>query len=669
MDLGAYKNPYELSYHDFVRSFTVDEEQYPYYSMVPKNVWRNLAFRKMLREEAANDTTVQEDLWNMCRRDTLFWINSFCWLFEPRPRPLVIPFVTWPNQDPAIAELESALGHRDVGIEKSRGEGASWICLMVLLKYWIFGDPIDSDIQRFAFGLVSRTEEAVDDPDDPDSLMWKLDFQLRKLPNWMVPKLERKTQKHLLKNRETESTIVGYSAVGDVASGGRKTAFLMDEMAKFKIGNDYAAMSSTQYVTDCRFVVSTFKGNHGYYYDAMRGPESSMKKVILDWKDNPTRNRGLYTINRGHVKPLSQEINPVPDGYGKKSRKIIEIIRNRGFQIESKIRSPWYDEQCVRTGATPASIAEELDRDPERSGSPFFDPNVLQRLRGKCTEPHSVGNLDYVKISYLPDRFIENPRGDWRLWTEILATGRPGNGEDYVMGIDVAAGGGGALSSNSCISVSTVKGNKVAEFASPRVLPQDLARMAYAAGSWFKGPGGPAFLVFESNGSTGAQFAREIIDLDYPRLYLDKMETTLVQKHTLKPGFHNQAGNRGILYGGYRQALADGFFLNPSATALEECKYYEHTQGGGIEHTSAANAKQDNSGAGHNHGDRATADALCWWGINYLSPKRGQGNMSNGSFTVKHHHEPTVNDKTAPPGSFLGRRIKALAGTTGKEYW
>jgi hypothetical protein len=655
-------NTYDLAYHEWVRSFEIDRERYPYYDLVPKDLIENLSFRRELQVAALEDLELQQQLWQMCRRDTLFWINCFCWLFEPRPRPKTIPFITWPNQDPCICTLEECLGVEDAGVEKSRGEGASWLTLMILLKYWIFGDPLDDDFRQFAFGLVSRTEEAVDDPDDPDSLMWKLDFQIKKLPIWMRPKYERKIQRHLLRNMETDSTIVGYSAVGDVASGGRKTAFMMDEMAKFKTGHDYAAMSSTQYVTDCRFVVSTFRGNSGYYYDALRGPDSSMRKIILDWKDNPTRNRGLYTVSHGRVKPLDGDANPLPEDYQKTARATLEILRNRGFQIEDKIRSPWYDAQCARTGATPSSIAEELDRDPERSGSPFFDPEVLQRVIGNTRPPHEIGKLDYYKETYEPHEWVQNPRGEWNLWCEILATGRPSNAYDYVMGIDVAAGGGGSLSSNSCISVANVTGQKVAEFASPRVLPQDLARLAHAAGHWFTGPAGPAYLIFESNGPTGAQFARAIMELEYERLYFDESETEISRKKRLRPGFHNQSEKRGILYGGYRQALSDGYFMNPSSTALNECKFYEHQPGGGIEHVSAKGNKEDAAGAGHNHGDRATADALCWRGIIDIAP-HGKGRNP----TIQ--NEPTIQTKNAPMGSFLARRNEWRKREESEAFW
>ena len=595
------------------------------------------------------DKEMQENVWHMCRQDTLFWISTFCFLYEPRPRPRIMPFVLWPHQEPALAQMERCLGHSDCGLEKSRSEGASWLVLMLFLKYWLFGDPVDETLQRFSFGLVSKDESSVDEPDNPDTLMWKLDFQLKQLPSWMVPNFERKTSKHILRNVENGNTIVGYSATGDVASGGRKTAFAMDEMAKFPRSSDYAAMSSTQYVTDSRIVISTFKGNYGYYYDAMRVQQSSMEKVILDWKDNPTRNHGMYQVSKGRMRELDKKNNPLPKGYVVKVADTFEILRGRGFAIEGKERSPWYDKECLRTGATPSSIAEELDRDPERSGSPFFDISVLDRLLRETLEPLGRGRLDYDRETYQPDKFLEDEDGEMEVWFSLLPGGGPKTDVQYSLGIDIAAGGGGSQSSNSAISVVDSHGDKVAQYTSPKIYPQELAHLAFAMGHWFRGPRGPALIVFEANGPTGAQFSREIVDIGYPNIFMDEREMEVSRGKSKRPGYVNQGEKRGFLYGNYRQALTIGRFFNPSKTALEECKFYQVTQNG-VEHSSAMR-KGDPSGAGHNHGDRTTADALAYRGVVEVSggraiTKRKEPGSADG---------PTIKD-VGVPGSFLSRR-------------
>lgn len=611
------------------------------------------------------DKEMQNNVWHMCRMDTFFFLNTFAWLYEPRPRPRILPFVLWPHQEPALATMERCLGHADCGLEKSRSEGASWLGTMLFLKYWLFGDPKDETLKRFAFGLVSKDEASVDDPDNPDTLFWKLNFQLKQLPSWMVPKFEYKSSKHILRNVDTGSTIVGYSATGDVASGGRKTAFFMDEMAKFPKNSDYAAMSSTQYVTDSRFVVSTFKGNYGYYYDAMRGPASSMEKIVLDWKDNPIRNHGMYQVTKGRIREVDRENNPLPKGYVVKVADTFEMLRQRGFPIEGRLRTPWYDKECARTAATPPSIAEELDRDPERSGSPFFDIGVIDRLLRECTDPLMRGRLDYDRDTFEPCDFMEYEDGELEIWFPLIPGGRPKKDLQFVLGIDIAAGGGGAGSSNSVISVCNSHGEKVAQFASPKVYPQELAHLAYAMGHWFKGPSGPALVVFEANGPTGAQFSREIVDIEYPNLFMDEREMEYSRGKTKRPGFVNQGEKRGYLYGNYRNALSFGKFCNPSRTALEECKFYQVVPNG-VEHSSALKS-DDPSGAGHNHGDRTTADALCYRGvIDIVGLTRTAKKFRTMLPDVD--DGPTIRD-TGPPGSFLARRNEWENDRKARSVW
>ncbi|GAG27935.1 unnamed protein product, partial [marine sediment metagenome] len=149
-----------------------------FYSQVPKDLIPNLEYRLAIRKAAQHDRDLQRACMTACREDVLYWLNTFFWLYEPRPRivdgitlPHKIPFITWLPQDRAILKILKHLGFDDIVVEKSRGEGASWIGVAIVLHYWIFRD-------MSAMGLVSRNEAAVDNPEDPDSLFWKIDWEL-----------------------------------------------------------------------------------------------------------------------------------------------------------------------------------------------------------------------------------------------------------------------------------------------------------------------------------------------------------------------------------------------------------------------------------------------------------------------------------------------------------
>jgi len=329
-------------------------------------------------------------------------------------------------------------------------------------------------------------------------------------------------------------------------------------------------------------------------------------------------------------------------------------LKDRGYQVEGCVRSPWYDKECGRTNATPASIAEELDRDPTRSGTPYFDIEVIERLLRECRAPFEVGNLDYSEIDMNPE-FVRSTQGRFRLWIRLTERGRPSTAKDHIIGVDIASGGGSAGSTNSVFSVvERDTGKKVAEYADRTIYPHDFAKICYAAGNLFSGPAGPAYLIHESNGTTGAQFTRAILELNYPNLFFQSDDMKMSKKRLRRPGFHNQGDRRGILYGGYRAALSENRFTNLSREALEECKFYEHRAGGGIEHASAARKGGDPSGAGHNHGDRCTADALACRGLEdfFTGPKRVE-------------EEP----EDAPAGSFLWRRQRHGELAKKDEYW
>lgn len=244
----------------------------PFYGCVPKLPDLNLAYRAELLGRAASDAGLQRDLIYACKVDLLFWINSFCWLFEPRMergRKKVVPFVTYPTlQDEPLIRMQRALGVENMLIEKSRDTGGTWKVLHLFLHEWLFGEGDQ-------FGVVSRDADAVDKTGDTGSLFWKLRFIIGKekeglgLPSWMMPSAFT-SNKFTLLNEDNGCGILGYAATGDVMRGDRKTAVLLDEFAAFPQGSDYDALSSVQFVTNCVILMSTpdpKKGASGAFYD------------------------------------------------------------------------------------------------------------------------------------------------------------------------------------------------------------------------------------------------------------------------------------------------------------------------------------------------------------------------------------------------------------------
>lgn len=138
---------------------TTDE----YYKRVPKDMQDNLRYRSKALLLAKQDKKNAEEFWMMCSRDLLFYVNMFCWTYDPRIGTGKLPFITYPFQDEALLDMNEAIGNHDLVIRKSRDMGASWMLLTVFEWRWHF-HPGQS------FLLVSRNEDYVDKPGNPKSL-------------------------------------------------------------------------------------------------------------------------------------------------------------------------------------------------------------------------------------------------------------------------------------------------------------------------------------------------------------------------------------------------------------------------------------------------------------------------------------------------------------------
>jgi len=557
------------------------------YSHVPKGPWENLQYRRKLVEMAMQSPSMQQELWILCRRDILFFINSFLYVFEPR-RPAVLPFITWDFQDRAILLMDQFVGKRDIGLEKSRDMGATWIYLTVFFHRWLF-------FPRQTFGLVSRTEDLVDSKDDPDCLMWKIDFHLENLPDWMRPPTTRVRLN--IKNEANNSIISGYSATQDVGRGGRKTAFGMDELAAFAVNDGFNAWASTQHVTDCRIMVSTPKGKAGIFAEQMLSRDVSMVKISMHWSQHPMKRRGLYRATNEELERIDKTYT-FPSDYD--------------FVLDGKLRSPWYDEEC-RRHPIPALIAQELDIDYAGSGFPFYDAGMIQaHAQTYAMEPFMRGELDFDRESHDP-KWAEHSHGRLRLWINLTADDEPPHNHDYIIGCDIATGKGGDQSTNSVASImNKTTREKVGEMAIGNQTPEEFADTVMALRKWFRGPSGIAFLIWEDNGP-GGQFARRMLSLagGMARIYWRETEKVVTGKVTKYPGYYTNRDNKRLLLGEYGRAIREAEMVNRSHPALEEMLHYRHMPNGSVEHD-RSQATLDPTAAGANHGDRVIADALLW---------------------------------------------------------
>lgn len=562
--------------------------KFEFYPEVPKSLQANLEYREKILTAAQSSKQLQSELWTMCSRDPLFYVNSFCFVFEPRSQTQKeIPFITWKYQDVTIETLIEAMGKHDVVIEKSRDMGASWMCLLAFDWYFLFK-------RRCNFMMLSRKEDLVDKTGSPDSLMWKIDFMHKNLPAWLLGNIER--NRLMMRHTGTESVILGDSTSGDALRGGRYMAAFLDEFAAVTDGDK--VMASAHDASPSLIINSTPQGEQNQFFKertkAAKGG-STTKLISLHWVKHPEKGRDAT-------------FRVAPDG-------------------REKWTSPWYEAECKRRSCA-AEIAQELDIDYLGSAYQFFDSTVLERIdQNNVRQPWAQGDyVDFDTDTLEGGHFEERAGGPLLLWVNPKVPFA--SDTEFILGCDLAEGTG---ASNTCFSgLQRKTGEKILEYVNPHLRPEDAARLAVALSRWLKN----AFMIWEANGP-GRAFGSKVLESGYRKIFYRQKEDSIAPRKTDFPGWvstYGPMGTKRTLLGNYSAALKTGAFINRSKWAIDECRSYVYMPNGIVAH-SASSGTDDPSGAADNHGDRVIADALCFRAMKEVSLKiASEQEVPRGSF-------------------------------------
>lgn len=564
---------------------------------VPKQLAANSHFRLSLLSEARKDHKLREEIWQLCKEDILFYTNAFVFTFDPRTKDKSLPFITYPYQDEGILTIIDCIQKgKDLVIEKSRDMGASWISLLVMEWFWHFH-------AGYSFLMVSRKEDLVDAPGDPDALFWKLDFIHRHLPAWLLPgggaAIDRR-RKHF-GNLDNGSTVDGESTTAAAGVGGRRTAMFIDEFSRIEEGHQLLA--GTADTTNCRIFNFTPYGTTNAAYKLARRPD--IKKLRFHWSVHPEKARGLYQYNdrTGGVEVKDKSYVYPPDYV---------------FIMDGKLRSPWYDGECRRR-SNDQEIAQMLDIDYSGSSYQFFSKQLIVELQKEyCVPPYWEGDIIFDPDTGRPlgrEPLVKVPGGSLKLWLELGPDNKPPRGK-YGGGCDLSTGSG---ATNSVFSVgNATTGEKVLEYASPYLKPEQMAQRVTALCWLFLDEDDePLMLAWEQQGP-GFVFGKAVINFGYRRVYYRTSEHSLKRTVSDMPGWYPGTDNKRVLLEEYRTALSSRRFVNRSIEALEECLAFVHTKNGTVEFADAESSidlqtgELDPTGARINHGDRVVADALAW---------------------------------------------------------
>jgi hypothetical protein len=580
-----------------------------YHRLVPKEPEANHRFRSDLLRAAEKSLRMQAALRKMCQVDILFFINAFVWQinFLKKDEEQPGPFITHEFQDRVILKEpgvhwkgEPAEGLNEAGmlwcmendqsllIEKSREMGASWLCLIVLDWRFLFHRWVK-------FLCISRSEEAVEKAGDSDALFWKLDWIHRHLPKWLLPSHGVRRGRRYFGNKDLGSSITGQASTGLAGVGGRATAMFIDEFSVIREDTEVRAFTANY--TNCRIFNGTHRGLDTEMYRLSKQPE--IKKLTIHWTQDPAKRRGLYrsaskidVLDKQHEYPLDFNFDRTGKPVG---------------GPHPGLRSPYYDRKCIEIG-NEAKIAMDMDINPERSVSTFFDSMLIDQLiREYCQPPWWEGDLEYERDTGKPVKLIQKTGGRIKLWCALDMSGKPPC-DRYGAGGDFSTGTG---ASNTCLSIaSCTTGEKVCEVADPALGPVDAAEFFVALLRLFLDKHeDPPLFGFEITGP-GAKFKiRAVDELKYKNVYrrIDDYSAGAVESD--KIGFDASTKQQRPLLDDYASSLRRHEFLNRSKIAMQECLAWKYDEKG-IPRWSGQIA-DDPSGARENHGDRSVADMIC----------------------------------------------------------
>lgn len=614
-----------------------------YHKRIPKSLANNLLSRRMVIEAAQNNRDLQKGLMEACKRDFFLWLNLFVYQYNPRRDQKVGPFISWPFQDDGFTTIFDCIeNEKDLCIEKSREMGASWMCVLAMLWLALFHPWMK-------FLLISRSAEAVDRPEDADSLFWKFDFVLKNLPDWMKEGVKRR--KMGLRFTRTNATVTGQASTGKAGVGGRATAIFVDEFSQIR--EDFQILGRTADTSGCRIFNFTHTDINNAAFSLTERPD--MRKLVMHWSSHPYKNQGLYRYNQEtnqreylRYNDVTRKIEVTKAIFAyEPDFRFVEDGRPTGGPFPG-IRSPWYDAECIRRKIE-RDIAMDLDINARGATSQFFSSATINQLKQNCTDPVWEGEIHYDKDTGRFLGLVPMENGRLKLWIRPTAEGRVPISL-YVLGWDLSAGGG---ATPSCGTVFDARvGKKVASYVNPFITPEKLAPLAMAMCQLFKGMDNDGALIGWENPGPGLTFGRALIGLGYRNLWYNGNIRKVVQIGNPDiPGWYASPDAKLDLLTQYRYALEIRDFDNPDKLALDETLSFRYIKNGYVAHGGEEN-REDPSGAMVNHGDRVIADAIAWM------LAKGKGKRE----TMVLATEPTVD-------SFEGRRLVHRRRHNAEEFW
>lgn len=258
----------------------------------PKELEANKRFRLKLIDAAAEDEELQQLIIKKCATGVEgfeFFSDALCWTFDPREENPHKPFILWPKQRQFAHFLEdmyirSQLGEKiNIAVDKPRAVGVTWEVMIWLFWHYLFHD--------FTARIGSRKEAYVDMRGEQDTLFAKIDYQLERIPSWLIGYHARPSMICKPGNTDNTNSISGESANPNFGRGGRKNVVMFDEFGFW----DWAKSSweSSGETSNFRIAVSSppETGPDSHHYKLLNKQAGRVYTFDFDWSDDPRRDQ------------------------------------------------------------------------------------------------------------------------------------------------------------------------------------------------------------------------------------------------------------------------------------------------------------------------------------------------------------------------------------------
>lgn len=257
-----------------------------------------LKFRIALRARCEQDLDLRASALASCKSSFEFYADNFLWTYNPKKRPANLPFILYPRQREYATWIGDIIKDKEDGfVDKARDVGVTYTTMCYLLWRWNFDDG-------FAAHVGSRKEALVDMKGSPGSLFHKLDYNIQRLPLWVLPKgfnFTKHRNRMTLINPESGNTITGESSNGNFGRGDRKTITFFDELAFWEEAR--SSWESSGDTTNTRLGVTTPppSGQNSFVYKLKTGKSGRVQIFEFDYNDVPEKDANWLAQKREKV--------------------------------------------------------------------------------------------------------------------------------------------------------------------------------------------------------------------------------------------------------------------------------------------------------------------------------------------------------------------------------